>query len=63
MPVQEWMPEDGEDAESTQKVYDLIADLLGEGFSVSILVVWEGDDLDMIQDLDASLAKVPLDYF
>ena len=63
MPVQEWMPEDEEDVESTAKVYDLIAELLGQGFSASILIVWEGDDLDMLQDVEVSLAKVPRDHF
>lgn len=58
-----WREEDGVDIENTQKLYDVILQLVSEGYKVDLVDCWNGDDYSQIETLQVKLSEVSRDAF
>ncbi len=62
-PPFDWSPEDADDIEATQAVYDVLAGLLASGHKVDLIDLWEDTESEAITVLDLSLVDVARDSF
>lgn len=62
-PPEDWFPEDSEDIEATQAVYDVLAGILADGHQVDLMDVWSDAQPEEITVLDVSLSEVQQDTF
>ncbi len=59
---QDWMPEDPERVEGTRLLFDVIKNLVGRGFKVDLIDVWNEREAERFV-LDVDLALVKRDSF
>lgn len=62
-PPEDWSPEDDEDVESTQAVYDVFARILREGHELDVLDVWANTPVDSVSTIEVRLSQVPRESF
>jgi hypothetical protein len=60
---QDWMPEDSDDVESTQGIYDLVERLLAAKQGVDLVDVWEDPAAIRVTTLSVKLSDVSRDAF
>ncbi len=62
-PPEDWLPEDGDDVESTMALYDELTRIVNEGHRVDVLDSWNCEGLESVHDLSVSVAEVPRECF
>jgi len=62
-PPQDWAPEDADDIESTQAVYDLISELVKNGHKVDLVDIFSEVPPAGLKDLRVDIGGVPRDAF
>jgi hypothetical protein len=58
-----WREEDEVDIENTQKLYNVILQLVSEGHKVDLVDCWNGDDYSQIETRHVQLSEVSRDAF
>lgn len=62
-PPEDWFPEDLDDLEATQAVYEVLVRILAEGHRVDLVDAWTDAQPETITLLDVSVSEVPQDNF
>ena len=55
----DWYPEDREEVAATALLYDTLTKMVGAGYRVDLIDIWEGAEADQVATVDVSLKEVP----